>query len=301
MAVRMDRTCWRGIRIDHPAEWELAVASGVDEPRRCAFADRLFHRLDVRWRPLKGRPNLELAIQKHRRQTDKGAESTVTDFADAPAGWRGTLRKTGEATLAYACRYLESPGWLVDAVVVWPQKRDKATEAAVLRSIGAEDPGAEVREWQAMGLSLRLGRPFELVRSLVPVGQVRWEFSTARRHGPQLVIERLAMPEHWLGDSLREWLLEELPHGHRPHRQELAKVNGHRAERLISHTRFSPLASLRGIREIRVDLAWLCPKESRLYRVSFADRSRADEIALPGSLEIRCCRDVPAAARGRSA
>ena len=43
----------------------------------------------------------------------------------------------------------------------------------------------------------------------------------------------------------------------------------------------------------RLDAAWQCPRESRLYHVRRTQISRDAEISLPQDLKIHCCRPAP--------
>jgi hypothetical protein len=298
MAAEFERTCWRGLQVEHPAEWELALASVGDERPHCAFSDRHYHRLDLRWRALKYKPNLDLVLDKARRRSEKQADTVVRDLAGAPKEWRGVVRVTPDGTLTHASRFFRETRWLVDAVIVWPERRDRSLERRILASVSAADPKAPVQPWQALGISLDLDSAFDLVRSDTKVGRVRWEFATEEKRPRELTVERLALPDYWLHGPLRDWLVEQMPEGFRKERQEPAGVNGHRGEKLISHARVSILKALRGYRRRRTEIAWRCPKEDRVYHVSIAHLTRELELELPERLKVRCCRDAPVVGRG---
>jgi hypothetical protein len=283
------------MQVDHPAEWELAIASGIDEQPRCVFADRYYHRLEITWRKLNFKPNLELVLQRHRRRSGKNDNTTITDLKNAPPPWRGVIRKTPKGKIVNAVRFLENARWLTDVAVAWPESRDAALENAILTSVKAEDPDTKVRLWDAMGISMSLGRQFDLVRSRAKVGRVAWDFATEQKKGPRLTVERIALPDHWLKGPLRDWLIGQMPAGHKMLRQNMAIVNNHRGEELLSRGKITPLASMRGLREIRMSVAWLCPVEARVYQGSITAASRQSEICLPGDLNIRCCGTVPSA------
>jgi len=294
MQRELERTLWRGMEIGHPPQWELAVASGVDEPGRTAFADRYLHRLDVRWRPLKYVPNLDKMLERHRRKADKDQKLKLSDLTGGPPEWRGVVRQTPGGTVVHAGRFFREARLLVEAAVVWPKKRNRVLENAVLASIRPQgQEKAKRRDWQAMGLSLTAPEGFELRTSAAKVGKVRWEFDTGRRNGPQLTVERIALPEYWLTAPLREWLGEQLGGEWKQVRQDPASFGPHRGERLLSRVKLGPLDSLRGRRRLRVDAAWQCPVEGRVYHVSYVKTCRAEELSLPAGFAVRCCRAVP--------
>jgi len=290
MAEELAQTSWRGMRISHPAQWELAIASGADEPGRCVFVDRTDQRLDLRWRPIKYVPDLDKVLQKHRdKRNDKERFSEMTG---APANWRGLVRKAKRGTVVHAGTFFRNRRCLVEVTVFWPGRRNMDLEREILSSVHTEDPDAEARLWRAMGMSLRLDRRYDLKKSSASVGRIKWTFTTGRKRGPQLVIERIAMVDCWLKVPLRDWLEAELPQGRKVLRRDPMVYNTHRGEQLMTHSRISTLAGLRGLRNLHLDLAWTCPIEQRLYHVSFMEASRDEEVSLPKHLEIECCRPI---------
>jgi hypothetical protein len=302
MARALELTSWLGVSISHPGEWELAIASGPDEPGRCTFTDRHYHRLNIQWRKVKQPPKLELLLEKY-RQSDKGQLRELSPLGNLPAGWVGLLRKAAEeGVVTYATKVftLCEPLLLAEVTLVWPkeQQRDAALEAAILKSVAAES-SAWPRLWQAMGLSLDLPRPFDLRRNDSKVGRVSWEFAAPGHTIPPFVVQRLALPEYWIKGSLMDWMKKQVPAGHKAVKEEAAVVNGHPAWRLISRGRADLWSSLRGRRLLRLDLAWLCPQESRVYHLITHRTSRTEEPALPEGLVIRCCRPVPQVRPGK--
>jgi len=272
------------------------LASALDAPGRCLLTDRYYHRLDVRWRRLKYVPRLDKMLDKYRRQNQRDEKPKLTDLTGAPPEWHGVIQKTPPGTVVHAGRFYKSGRILVEAAIVWPDRRDRDLENAVLASIRPEDASRPQRLWQAMGLSVTVSRDFELLKSASKVGRVHWEFAPPGRRGPELVVERIALPEYWLDDPLRDWLQEELPPKWTEIRQNPLTVSGHRGEMLISRAKISPIASLRGLGRLRVDVAWQCPVEARVYRVSYIETSRQQDLSLPEHVEVHCCRPVPAAA-----
>jgi hypothetical protein len=279
------------MQMEHPPEWELAVASGTDEPGRCTFADRHYHRLDIRWRPLTYVPNLDLILTKYR---EHNKDTELADLTDLPPDWRGLRKQTPQGTLVHADRFFRNVRLLSEVTIIFPDRRDRELESQILASVQPEDPHSQTRLWDAMGLGVTIGRDFDLRRSTSNVGRVLWEFSTPAKSSPLLSVERIAMPDYWLKVPLRDWVVQELPSDHQTIRQEMAVYNTHRGEKLISTARVGTVAALRGVRKVRLDLAWQCPVENRLYRISFSQVTRDDEIPLPEHLAVRCCRVVPA-------
>ena len=294
MAVELDRTCWRGMEIGHPVDWELSLASSLDSPGRCSFSDRYYQRLDVQWRPLTYVPQMDRMLDKYRARKEK--KTTFHDAPHLPAEWHGLARKTAKAWILHAGRFFRERRLLVEVTILWPDKRDKAAERAILASIAAQDPDAPARTWRASGIEATISGDWELVSGSAQVGRVRWEFRPRKkRRGPRravLTVERIAAPRYWLDEPLRDWLTDQLPQYSRTIHRGGVQVNAHPGEQLTSRTRIATLPSLRGIRRLRLDVAWQCPIEDRVYHVSYSEPSRRDELVLPEHFQVRCCRPV---------
>jgi len=292
MAAVFDHTCWRAIQVDHPADWELAVASGFGQPGVCVFGDRFSQRLSLQWKPLTYVPELEHILDGFRQKAQD--PKSLLPLDSAPPPWLGLLRKTQRGWVAQAGRFFEHNRLLVEATVVWPGRRDENLERTILQSIDTVDTTAPTRPWRAMGLDLWIDSRMDLRSSNNQVGRVRWEFAGPQRRGPVLTVERLALPKYWLDKPLHDWLVGEMLPGHRILHQGVLDYNGHRGHRLVSAGKVSMLSSWRGIHLLRVDAAWSCQREERVYRVSYSELSRQEDLALPEHFRLRCCQPSPA-------
>jgi len=298
MAEQLARTSWRELQIDHPPQWEVAVASGCDAPGRLVLADRLYHRIDVRWKPLKYVPNLELMLARYKRR-DKDDKTFYADLSTAPPDWKGVVHKVSGATIVHAGRFFRSSRILTEATIVWPGGRSIELENRILASVKAAEPGAQLRLWQAMGLSVTCPARYDLREASLKVGRIQWDFwpragnDKAAAAAGQLRVERIAMPDYLLkGRAVREWLAEELPAGSRQLRQRLVGWAGHQVDELVSIGKAPLSARLGGMRLMRLDLAWRCPIEQRIYHVTFTQCRRDEQIVLPEDFAVRCCRPV---------
>jgi len=292
MKPNMQVTSWRGVQLEHPAQWELMRANGLGEPGCCVFADRFYQRLQLQWQKLTYVPRMDLLLQKFREKS-KDDDVELSELTTAPAPWQGIVRDLEEGCVVHAGRFFRDSRLLVEVTLVWPQQRDVDLENEILASIRTERPDAPVRLWQAAGLSVSLNREYELLESDSKVGKVCWKFGTDAKAEPTLLIERIALPQYWLDRSLGDWLESQLPKGQHVLDRRAVKVNAHSAQQLISTSRLGRLTLWRGLWKVRMDLGWQCPTEQRVYRVAFWTRSRIEQIHLPEPLEIRCCRPVP--------
>jgi hypothetical protein len=278
--------------VGHPVDWEVSFASARDKPGRLAFSDRYYQRLDVRWRPVRYPPNLDKMVEVY--QTHKHPGSTIHEVPHAPEPWRALARKTASAWVVHAGRFFRERRWLVEATVVWPNRRDKKLETAIWDAMDCEPPDAEIGRWRAMGLAVDAPADWDLVRYGSSVGRVQWEFEPVQRpRGRVLKIERLAMPETWLETHPRQWLADQLPANSRILRSSQDRWGDHVTEELITTSRITIAWSLVGRRRLRMDTMWQCPREGRLYHVMQSLPSRQDAIDLPTGFDVHCCRTVP--------
>jgi len=299
----LELTCWRGLCVSHPADWELAVTSAPGAPARCSFMDRVQHRMDLRWRPVRAEPNLDRMLDAYRRvrtlapaAAARGApddNEEINDLRNAPAPWRGLVRSgRGRGVVVHAGRYFSSASLLVEAMLVWPAGRDEELERRILGSVSAQDPLAPRRRWRAMGLDLEAPRDLELSAFEARVGQVRWTFRSAGGDRAELVVERTAQPRRWLHEPLQEWLGGQLPRGSRLLSQETVAFNGHAAPRIDSLSWAGVWASLRGAHRLRTDLAWECESLQRLYRIAYTRVATGREAPLPKDVCLKCCGET---------
>ncbi len=288
MRTDFNRTVWRGVELDHPADWELMSASRYGAPGACTLADRRHERLKIQWRPLKAAPNLAKLLEEKKPEPER----KIARLTGQPTGWHGTTERTGRAMLVHAGRFFADDGLLIEVMLLWPGKRDRAAENALLQSVrpAQADPQGR-RLWQAMGLRMTVGAEYDLLKHYAGSGQVAWGFGppTGKNAKPVLGARRMAMPRRWLSVPLEEWLQTQLGE---PWRKEFVKrtaVNGHTAARMTSARGARIRDRLGGRRLRRTDLAWECPVENRVYHVQYEEPTGASEARLPEHAQVNCC------------
>lgn len=276
-------SCWRGLRMLHPSEWEPGRLSGPDEPNLCIFVDRRYQRLQVQWESLSRPPDLERmydelrTVQKHPAGPLRGVP-----------GWRGLRRQEPEGVVVHAGRFFPDRRTFVQAVVVWPDGRDRDLERQVLCGISPAPPG-ELELWQALGLSALVPSDLALTGAESPVGRVSWRFRR-RRDRLELLVERLALAGGWLKGDLEGYLAAQQPEGCKIREKAQPFLPGHEVLSSVSRP-FEPLHRAVRLGLHRRDLAWVCPAQQRLYHVACWQRG-ARAPAMPENLAVRCCRTV---------
>ncbi len=276
--------------MNHPADWEVAYAAGTSERPRITFSDRRYRRLDVFYEFIDFKPNIELMLDRYRREADPGVE--LKPLTDATGEWRGLIRHEPDGTVVHAGKFFEQAGCFVEAAVVWPDQRDKRLERDLLKGIHPCESDEPRRLWQAMGLSVAMDREYDLQKHSSRVGRIIWEFAPDPRRGPFLTVRRLAMPQHWLKVPLVDWLPSQIPGEYTEDDRRERAFNNHAGAEVVSSHRGGPATRLRRRRRLRLDVAWLCETEDRVYHISYAEESRNRSPELPDVFEIRCCREV---------
>lgn len=284
--------------MDHPPQWELSFACGADERGHVAFADRCFTRMDVTWQPLTYVPKLELLIEKYRqRKTNRKDEVALEPLADVGKDWRGVVRKADKGVFMHAVRFFGPQRLLVEATIVWPQTRRARVERDILESIQAWPVEEPQRHWRALGLDVRIDSRLDLLSSDPKPGRVSWTFGRrgrAVRELPEVQVERLAMVEHWIDGTIQQWMERSLPFKSAVLEKTSTSFNGHPAQRLLSERKIGTVSSLRGLRQRRLDIAWICPTDGRMYHLVSTQARRDRNVELPMAFAVDCCVPAPA-------
>ena len=292
----MVRTCWRGVEIEHPALWEISVAIAPGEDGRLTFVDRRYTRLDMRWKPLKYVPDLGDMLERFRRDAQKADDDMeIIPLKNVPEPWAGFCRRGKQGNVVHATRFFKQQRLLFEVVIVWPKHRHRDIERYILESIALSPENAKTASWRALGLEVEVPAEFRMTDNNARVGRVAWTFvGPETKHPPQLVVERLAMPDQWMTKALDEWLTSELPLGSRVVEEGKLSFNGHGARQLLSETKTDTLRSLLGWRRVRRDVAWRCDRDARLYHVAYSvEAKKGLPVAFPSALRVACCQPQP--------
>lgn len=280
-------TRWRGMRVTHPAQWEPAGLSGHGEPGQIVLADRRHQRLQVQWKPAGAEPDLTRMFDDIRKSGKKPAR----DLAGV-SGWTGLVIQHEPGHVTHAGRYFAARKILVQVILVWPGRRDEQCERRILGSIALWEDQPTVH-WQALGLSLRLPRGYDLVRSSSLVGRIHWEFVRTAKPLAGLEVERIALPDFWLKTPLQDWLAGQVHKDYRRLECRATELHGHQAAIVISRAG-NLAARLTRRHVIRADIAWRCNEQERVYRVAAFERG-LNRPAWPEGLSVDCCRAMEVA------
>jgi len=301
-----DTTIWHGVEIRHPGDWEMIVASAPEaEAGQCVFADRYWQRLDVQWRRLSGRPSMNILLEKFRsdhikrvKKAKAAGDDPEADLTPLPAPigeWDGFIIGKAGGNLLRVLRIDEEMNLLLEASVFSPKGRRNTTlERDVLAGITALPVHDSLERWRAMGLDVTLGKQFAMTLNRPMAGQIHWEFDDkAENHSP-LIVERTAMAERTLGGSLADWMPQQLPENSVILSQFPETINGHPGQTILSHAPIGRFGKIRNARNARIESAWVCPVENRLYRLCRQRITDQERVDLPDPLIVQCCLPSPA-------
>ena len=291
------QTCWEALRMAHPADWEPARLSAPREPAQCILVDRQYQRLQVRWERLGGQPDLE---EMYRRLRVRHKGPPAPEPLKGVPEWVGMVRREGDGCVVHAGRFFPARRWLVQVVLVWPGRRDRQVERAVLEGIVPQDSAGGLW-WEALGLAAWVPEGYQMAEATSKVGRVCWRFRRRGERGEGLVIERLALPVYFLDRPVGLWLAEEIPRAFRRHCERAVDCGGQGGWEVFSRRAYLLEVAV-GVAASRLDRAWLCRSEQRVYRVAYWRRARRGAvISWPEGLEVGCCGGVRFAGPARAA
>jgi hypothetical protein len=281
------RTCWRGVLMDHPSEWEPAMLSGPKQPAKCVLVDRRSQRLQIDWQEVERSPDLDQMFQRlgKGKGKDKKDGPMPRPLSGVP-GWTGIVVEEQDGpTVVRAGRHFPKVKTLVQVAVTWPGRRNRELERQVLAGIRPLD-GGDQRRWQAMGLSVDVPPGFELDEAEHRVGHLRWQFVRPGRPRAGLMVERIAAPEHWLEGTVEDWARSLLPSGTKVTEESAVPQGGHEAVEIAS--RKGGRSRVPGLpATVRLDRAWICPADERAYHLALWRGHDLDD--LPDQCAVFCC------------
>lgn len=282
---------WRQLHISLPDDWELLQFSRNPQTGRCAFADRYRFRFELNWRIVEGTPDFDRMLSDYRARLE---EDGLTDTQRRQcAGWQGVCgtMKDGRATTRYG-GFFDRQHCLVEAVFLWPKRRNPPIEEEILSSLRPEPitPKGQAR-WLALGMDALTGSQFHFEHCTADPGHALFSF-TAEHRRLWDHFSRRGMVRHWLHEPVPDWQRKSVPKGFSIVRNRNVDIHGHSVHRLEAVKTHPVLPDwLFGRREFHC-ASWLCPRDGRLYHLSRqAPRRRGNAPRRPPPV-LRCCSDV---------
>jgi len=160
------RTCWRGMALVHPDDWEPAALSGPKESPKCILVDRRHERLELTWQQIPRQPDLAKMYELR----GKAEQAWPTKRLTGVPGWAGLVRTEDDRIVVEAGRYFSQEDCLAQAVLFWRGGRDVQLERTVLTSVAPQGQRKPAL-WPAAALRAELPAESELTSTATRVRQ----------------------------------------------------------------------------------------------------------------------------------
>jgi hypothetical protein len=287
----MQSWVWRHFHFLLPADWEMLQVSRRLDAGRCLFADPQSFRFELNWRQVEAPTDLDRLL--HDYAGNLAVEHGLTDLERCEvAGWQGLAATLDRQPNSRFGRYFAGERCLVELVMLWPERRDPALEAAILASFGEEPVVGGHRRWQAFGLTCWPDARLQLDTCDVKPAHIRLVYVEHERSLRTLQVERLGLVGHWLAVPVADWLRHRLPHGATAPAEETFSRSGHDIATLAAAIPGKlPFTAAWAC----LDAAWICPRDGRLYSVaSLVPAAESRDLSprdLAGRL-LACCDSI---------
>jgi hypothetical protein len=293
MAIHeFQRLCWRNIEMLCPAEWEMTFSSSPADTPRIILSDRRYERLKMQWRQLSYTPELSRVIEKHQDEVEH-----VTILNSLPEGWYGTIAPCGSGSVIHAGKFFSKTKMLVELILFWNKQREKHIEEKIMESIHPVSSSVQSCLWEAMGMKVKIPSECTLSAFNAEAGQILWKFMYGdKKSKKEVIICRIALlraifPQPDISwEDLKAFIESQAnPRKSRIARAESSTYNGHTAVRIVWLTiPDGMIKRLTGYKNKIVEVAWACPVEEKIYRLSIPFE---DCHVLSEKLHVKCCGD----------
>lgn len=253
---------------------------------RCAFADRYQFRCEMSWRSVPGEPDYPRMVSDylHKLEREKKISGAKRLSISGWHGFTGTSKK--ECTSRFG-RYLAESGCLIEIVLLWPDARDAACEAAILGSIMSVPVDHDnCRLWRSFGMELRVPSSAAFEGCTALPARVELSFTDTRTRNTWQ-FSRFGMLSAWFDGDLSKWLGNNLGKTVRQIRYTQRDRRG--SNLLLAEGTYKPQAlHLRHGQFAAV--AWVEAADGRLYCAKKFIRRAAPGTGIPIEQLIDCAR-----------
>lgn len=253
---------WLGMCLQVPADWEM-VRHGTDPDQgSLVMVDRRHQRLQLNWRKLDRRPDLEQMIEDYRRGDLAEHQGVKHKRISGAGGWHALRRSRADQHLTRAVRFDEADRRLVELALPWPHGPQGDLELELLQSFRLEAPNQQGLRWCAWGMRVEVPQGWKLHSAGIEPGSTHMRFTQGRAES---LVRRLGAVDTWFHGHLDEFLTQQV--SDRSISPRVTEVNKHPAcemETIEPGTRWQRWT---GRLRARHDLAWLCPSDHAVYHV----------------------------------
>lgn len=272
--------------MDLPEDWEMLQFSKNPDRGRCAFADRYQFRMEFNWRKVGSAPDFPQMLKDYANRLKQ--EFKQPRIRQTSHGvWSGVDCDSETMLSSRFGRYFEAESCLVEIVFIWRLKREPALMRHILSSLDVEKASSSgLQRWKAFGMDILAPRSLVLNTCTVEPAKAALSFTDSHQLQRQNY-ERLGMVAHWLKVPVSQWLKGRTPKGITVRSQTNLSSGHHSIEQISGVGRFRMAVPAFGKRFHYEEVAWICPRDGRLYSVS--DYSFQPLTAQTLQTRLNCC------------
>jgi hypothetical protein len=260
---------------------------------RIAFADRYQFRMELAWRTLKGRPDMQKLRADYLAKLKVDGSEDVQTHNSGP--WHGVKAGAAENLTTRFGRFFPTQSLLLEVVMLWPQGMDTGLQRKTLDSIAEERQTSGLfRRWKAFGMDLLASQGMALDLCSVDPACVRMGFAPAKDARRSERFERVGFVDEWLTTSVRNWMNRRLPARAEVTAERDEDLHGHEIRTVNAYAYASGLARLLGRKRYHQAAAWLCPADGRLYYAHVSSGEPLPQEGRPplAGGRLSCCGDL---------
>ncbi len=280
---------WHNISVDLPEDWEMLQFANDAEQGRIAFADRSDFRLELSWRRVGNRPDLERMRSDYASRLLNEMDHSEANIADM-LDWSGLKSvKNGKVSTRLLNHFGESR-MLIEAVFRWNDAPDLSLEEQILSSLMVDDGDASAfQAWRCFGLDLSVPSAFTLSDVQALPASTVMEFGYKKPDKATIRAERRGLLKFWLKGSVIEWLVRQLPRKPKTLESTQYSEAGHDIFRIKGTLPYGSGWGSLFMRQKFESVGWICPEDKRLYTLGALSRPSHASLFEKQSVQLSCC------------
>ena len=289
MPIVMNSWIWHNISVDLPEDWEMLQFANDAEQGRIAFADRSDFRLELSWRRVGSRPDLERIRSDYASRLLNEMDHSEAIFEDL-LDWSGLKSvKDGKVSTRLLNHFGES-GMLLEAVFRWQDLPDISLQEEILSSLAVDGGDTSAfQAWRCFGLDLSVPSVFALLDVQALPASTVMEFGYKKPNKATIRAERRGLLKFWLKGSVADWLIRQLPR--KPKTLESMRYSeaGHDVYRIKGTLPYGSGWGSLFMRQEFESVGWICPEDKRLYTLGKLSRPSHAFLFEKQSAQLSCC------------
>jgi hypothetical protein len=273
---------WLGIQVQVPADWEIVRHSVSASNGQLAFVDHIHQRMILSWATFEKKPDLGRLMEDCRsRDKEQNPESSFAELSISSKlkGYRWSNPKESVTRAGFFDTITNR--W-IEAVITWPVSVDEPLEKSLLSSIKTIDTNKKGIRLRAFGMDVRAPAGWQFTAAAIKPGDLSFTFS---QNSSTAQVRRLKAVSGWFNGDITAFVRKE---------NEISRnvepgiiLPDHPMLKAIGKEKEFQFGWMVGLRRKRCDLAWLCPSNDMLFRISII--SGGHSKTEPEQFLVPCC------------